>query len=694
MNPPCLRERIRRGRKGLAALLVTLGPLAPTRALAEPEEVQILGRSQGGFSAKAREDGSAREVTDAASLVAPLPGVHVRRLGGDDAFSSLSVRGTGSSQVAVFLAGVPLTGGADPTVDLASLPLWPGAEARVYRSFAPASLGRGSLGGTLVLRGPPVTGPARTDLWAAAGSFGALRLRAGDLRPLGQGELSPRLATAVSASRSDGDFTYLDPGATERRGEDTFRTRENARVSAANGLMSLALPFALPRGRHGVVTLLALAQARRSGVPGTITNPARVESLSTSRLVSAVELALPLGEASVFSLRSYGRREGLALRNSREEAQLTLGPTVTDDAIVAAGGSVGLLARPARPLRVEARLDGSVERYLPGTWEGSTAPPGASRSSLGLAGDAGWRVLPELFLSASARADLWRDDSGVVGKDEARGTGHLGAELTLGSLVLAAHAGPLSRPPSFVERYGNRGAFLGSPGLRPEAATTVDAGARASARQGRLGASAELVGFSTWAKDLIVFVPQGALGRALATNVGLARILGLEADLRGKIAFVPLEGLPGAVEIRASYTFLATTNDAECDAPILTSSGRCDAPPLPGRPAHDLVADLVGVLGPLRLRYGLDATAGLRIDLRGSVPVPARVLHGVGARLSVPRVPGLTVALDIANLGDLRAASYQGASGPVRVPIGDLYEYPLPGRTFLASARFSAGGAP
>src|SRR4029077_11312225 len=128
------------------------------------------------FTARASERDSPRELTDAASLVEPLPGVHVRRFGAVDSFATLSIRGTSSNEVAVILAGVPLTGGADPTLDLATLPLWPGARVRVYRSFAPAAMGPGSLGGTLVLDPPTAVGASRTEAWMAGGSFGARRL--------------------------------------------------------------------------------------------------------------------------------------------------------------------------------------------------------------------------------------------------------------------------------------------------------------------------------------------------------------------------------------------------------------------------------------------------------------------------------------------------------------------------------------
>ena len=41
-----------------------------------------------------------------------------------------------------------------------------------------------------------------------------------------------------------------------------------------------------------------------------------------------------------------------------------------------------------------------------------------------------------------------------------------------------------------------------------------------------------------------------------------------------------------------------------------------------------------------------------------------------------------SIALDVRNLFDLRVVEYPGAIGPVRAPASDLYQYPLPGRSF------------
>jgi hypothetical protein len=112
-------------------------------------------------------------------------------------------------------------------------------------------------------------------------------------------------------------------------------------------------------------------------------------------------------------------------------------------------------------------------------------------------------------------------------------------------------------------------------------------------------------------------------------------------------------------------------------------------PPLPGRPEHDVVFDLGWERGPVRLRYGFDVVLGMRADATGTITVPDRTLHQAGVRLNVPPVRGLSLSFDVRNLFDERVVRYPNAIGATDpYPIGDLYDYPLPGRRFLATARW------
>jgi hypothetical protein len=546
----------------------------------------------------------------------------------------------------------------------------------VFRSFAPASLGRGSLGGTLVLDTPSPRAAQQTEVWGAAGSYGARRIRIGDVHGDPDGV---RVATGFSASRSDDDFSYLDPLATSQSGHDVYANRKNAGHAAANGLASIAIPVRIHPGEGGMgaLTVTTLAQIRRQELPGTVSRPTPFQRLDSNRLLAALELTLPAGSGA-FGVRGWGRREGLQIHDAAEDGQAPLGPTSTEDAIVAAGGSFGWRGRPVESATLEARADASAERFAPGTWIGTQQPPGARRTNAGIGVDGTFRAAPPLTLAASARGDAWFDTSDEVGSramSELRPTGNVGAEIDLSPVTLATHAGVLTRPPSFVERFGDRGAFIGDPLLRPESATTVDAGASFTKKLGPVRLHVEAATFATFADDLIVFVNQGAYGRAKATNIGRGRLLGTEAELRAAAY---------GLDLRLSHTALATANESECRF----VQGACERPHLPGRPAQDFVGDLAYAAGPLTLRYGVDVVAGIFADLSGTIRVPDRVLHSVGARLAVPGAPGLSLSFDVKNLFDLRVAEYAGVIGPVRAPIGDALDYPIPGRRVLFSARW------
>lgn len=683
----------RRAPRASAAALVFVAAgvvAAPRGARAdEPQgdRAEIRGdrgaRPGGGFSSSARVGDGPRETPDAAALLEPMPGVHVRRLGADDAFSTLSIRGSGSTQVSVLYAGIPLTGGADPTLDLATLPTTPGTTLRVHRTFAPATLGRGSLGGVLTLDPPRGTRRARTEAWTGVGSFGALRLRLGDTRTLPHGA---RVATALVASRADDRFDYLDPIATASTGRDVLVPRDNARHASVGGVVSVVLPVHA-FGVRGALATTTLLQARRQELPGPVRSPTPALELSSLRVAKAIELTLPAAGGTV-TTRLWSRRESFGLRDDPASARRALSPSRTGDGLAAIGTSVGLSGRGERA-RGGARLELAGERFLPGTWEGSVAPPAASRAQGAAAADGELSLMPTVRASASGRLDAWTDrelgastaGAGAAGdRDDVFPTGHLGLAWDLGPVTLRAHGGAVARPPSFVERYGNRGGFLGEPSLRPEKAFAADVGARASARTARAKVDAELAGFVTSADDLIVFVPQGAFGRAKATNVGEARIAGLEAELRAEAY---------GLFTRASYTFMDARNLDACSS----VEPSCTRPALPGRPRHDAVLDVGYRTHGVTVRWGVDVVAGMRADLTGSLPVPDRALHGASVSWVVPRTETLTLGLDVRNLFDLRVVEYAGALGPVRAPVGDAFEYPLPGRRFLATARWVLGDA-
>lgn len=639
-----------------------------------PIDVTVRGSPAPAFVSRASEGARSREPIDAASMLAELPSVHVRRLGADGAQSTLSIRGSASSQVGVMLGGIPLTSGADPTFDVGSLPLWPGASFRVYRGFAPASLGTtGYLGGLLVIDPPSALSGARSDAQLVAGSFGTLKARAGDVRTVGP----VKLGFGVFGSRSDGDFPYDVPN--PRTGDLVTRTRTNAEAVSAGAIGRVAL-----ERTWGSVGATFLADARHVGLPGSATFTTTFPSLDTSRLVAGVDTTIRVFDSAAVRAQVWGRSERSRFADPFGEIDPTRSSNLAEQSILAAGSSVGLRGVRAGPVNVAFSIDGRAERLLPTDGTSVLGGVDASRFAGGAGVEVEARVRSALRLFASGRIDARRDSvSGVIASKmpdsgvamDVVPSGHVGAAYRLGeAATLSAHVGLLRRFPSFAELYGDRGSLVGDPRLRIERALAADLGVQGDVRVGRVRLGYEVAGFVTDSRDLILFLPLGR-GTFRAGNVGAALLAGVEgsASLAAKNLVTTL-----------SYTFLFTDNRS--DDPL--ARGR----PLPGRPIHDFSYDATYRVGPIGFRYGVDAVAGTTVDTAATIVVPPRLFHGAGISLNVPRFSSLRVGLEVQNLFDVRVMRVPSplSQNLVAVPVSDFLGFPLPGRSIWATLRFRA----
>ncbi len=621
----------------------------------EPVEITVRGSASGGFASQVSTDTAPRTPLDAASMLAELPSVHVRHLGADGAFATLSIRGSASSQVGVVLAGIPLTSAADPSFDVGALPLWPGASFRVYRGFAPASLGTtGYLGGVLAIEAPSPSLGARTEALLAGGSFGSLKLRVGDTRKVGDLEL----AGGVFASRSDGDFTYdladpatgkIAPHARQRRARRGGRHRARGAGAAV--------------GQRRRARLRRRARARRPRDLGLHHQSRAPQHLAPRRRRGRLD---PHRRRGRDPPARVGSPRGLDAPRSAPESSTRRTPRRR--------------AAPSSPRASRRAGAAGLARRSSSTFA-STRAPSASRPrsaiaassispALRFAGGGGaeleWRAAERLAITASARLDARRDDASgsfeIDGKtplgisSELRPSGHLGASYRIAdAAVISAHAGALGRPPSFQELYGNGASLVGDAELRPERALSADVGVQGNIGDRRAALAYEAAFFVTSATDLIAFVPLG-IATFRAENIDRALLAGAELS-----ASFTARGLRSQV----SYTFLFSRN--ESGDPIY--EGR---PSSVGRSKISRTTRPYR-FGPVGLRYGLDALAGATANVEGTLVLPPRILHGAGVSLDLPwRVP-LRLGLDAQNLGDLRTlpvASHQ--RGSVSLPYSEF----------------------
>lgn len=154
-----------------------------------------------------------------------------------------------------------------------------------------------------------------------------------------------------------------------------------------------------------------------------------------------------------------------------------------------------------------------------------------------------WTPVENVYLTAGLRSD----DFDSFGRAT---TGRVTAAWLTNDarLKFRASYGTGFRAPSFLDLFGRSSFYVGNPNLKAEAARGWDTGVDyyLAGNRGTLSAT----WFQTDLRDLITFDFSAFPGTVM--NVGRARTRGLE--LAGKVT------LPGAVEVRAAYTFLEADN--------------------------------------------------------------------------------------------------------------------------------------
>ncbi len=612
-----------------------------------------------------------------ADLVARTAGVHARRTGGVGAPVALSIRGSGASEVAVYLDGVPLQRASLGMADLALLPVGALDRIEVYRGGAPGSLGGQGLGGVINLVTRRPRGAASTEARVAGGSLASRELELHHGARPGDYEYG----VYFRYFGTSGEFPYFDDHGTPfNPADDASALRRNNAIDA----LDLQLRAGYDRGPTRA-TLAERVAVRSQGVPtlGSLTTSrAHLDTTQSITDLRAERRGLAGGLLDL-ELRGDATVEDQTYRNpdAVQGADSTF-RTVAGGGSARAQLSLGTLLLHLQPSgRVEDL--GEDNRLAPARATSARRVGAATAAGL----EASW-LGDDLVLEADGRLD-WQDTSGQTGNlftptrgRVARGdlepTFRAGVRARLpAEVTLRASVARRFRPPTFYELFGDRGTFVGNETLAPETGLHADASVGCTWKEGKHLARLEATYFEARVDDVIVVVPSGRAARA--ANVAGATSRGVEATAQAAWGGLTLDG---------SYTYLHAVD-------------RRSGKRLPGRPEHDAAARVRGEspaswLGGVVVaaRWQLEIAAGVYRDLANQLPLPTRAFHDVA--LEVRPVRWLEVALEVRNLLDQRTETLElpvpGGQGTTRVQaaVADFGGYPLPGRTLWASttARF------
>jgi len=613
--------------------------------------------------------GQMRMVSD---ILTSAVGVHVRQFGGVGSFSSVSIRGSSSGQVAVYLDGVPLNSAEYGVVNLADLPIAALNRIEVYRGSAPVAF-KSAGGGVINLVSRTAAGTwARGS--AGHGTFGT---------ELADGAASWRrgrsnVFVAAQHLQSSGDFPYLDDNATPfNAADDSVRTREN------NRLESIALTAKAGQRLGPIVLDLTHDHlGKLQGTPGKGANPAIKAHLRTQRDITNFRVRWANGGSSTAqidpdapSLRFYAVRQ--RDRFSDAAGELTGLRQDNDDRTRRLGAQ--LVGAVRLPLHQTLLLsgDGRDERYRPSI--NLSAPrslPSSARRILALGAEDRWSLCGgHLAVVGAVHRDV-TDDAFPGGPPYPGALPVPGVTRTVtqlswnararvdltNALAFKASFARLARMPTLEELFGNRGGIYGNPRAMPELVETRDAGfvvstilepGRSLVRPSWI--EGQLSGYRSDATDLLIFI-QNSQRSSVAQNISAARLTGIELSCRAAWS----TGLSADL----SWTRQWTRDEGD----VAYWRGR----ELPGRPRDESSLQLLLTQLHWRSSYEFHSISSNFLDRANLSPISSRTLHDVGFGLT-PWHAGAEWFGEVRNVTDRRVEDFAG--------------YPLPGRTLYVGLR-------
>ncbi|MDR2408634.1 MAG: TonB-dependent receptor plug domain-containing protein, partial [Bacteroidales bacterium] len=143
------------------------------------------------------------EQKNLADLLKEAAGVHIREINGRGHYTTVSVRGSTSSQVGIFIDGVLTNLGGDAAVDISVIPIKNVERIEVYRGYIPVRFGGTYMGGVINI---VTKKPEKTDVEASLGksSFGGYQGSIQIQKSIGNGAL----LLGFNHERFRGDFKY------------------------------------------------------------------------------------------------------------------------------------------------------------------------------------------------------------------------------------------------------------------------------------------------------------------------------------------------------------------------------------------------------------------------------------------------------------------------------------------------------
>jgi iron complex outermembrane receptor protein len=607
-------------------------------------------------------------VSSVSELLSQSVGVNVREYGGLGSFSTISIRGSSSEQVAIFLDGILLNQARQGVVDLSEIPLDNVDKIEVYRGTSPARFGTAGIGGVVNIITKTPQEKTQNEVNFSYGSFATYKANVYRAERLKNFDY----LIFANMSRSKGDFEYFDDNGTPMNPDDDDEThRKNNEFDSKDLLVKLG--YELNKGQFNFSTDLFYDDR---GIPGISSFQSRTANLDSLRDLSNLKMSKTGFLHPSINLESQFFFTYERNKFQDKKGEIGVGYQDNRDVTMSYGGNVFLSHSSAMPhsnnlINVYAGLKRETydsENKLNPEPEGDRQ----TRTTLNLSLEEQLYLIGDrLILSPSLIYNHYHNDfkgqlpsstTLLVSPSGNKNKGYLnkkmGMEIRITDfLSLKGNIGRYYRPPSFTELFGDRGTIMGNPNLEAEEGTNWDLGFRLQKRKFSFLENIlfEYAFYKSKLDNLILFIPNSQR-TSVASNISKAEISGHE--IRWASILFDHFNLSG------NFTYQNTEDKSEISY--------WEGNQLPGRPQFELFNRLeyFNYLG--KLFYEFDYISNNFLDRANYKKISARKIHNLG--VSFYPMKNLTCTFEVKNLGDER--------------IEDVIGYPLPGRSFFTTLDF------
>jgi len=590
-------------------------------------------------------------------------GVRVNQLGGLGSFSTISIRGSTSDQVMVFLDGVLVNEARGGGVDISEIPLFNVDSIEIYRGNSPLRFGQSGIGGIVNIKTRIPEEGSNITSSVSYGSFETYKYSFNASHSIG----NLRLLAGINYTKSDNDFEFLDDNGTIfTTSDDRWVHRKNNRFRSLNITSRL---------EYDVSDFLGIAISNNltrtfRGVPGIESYQSETASIRNINNISRLELEWKQLPIRGFKLEtSFFNSYELSKFKDRHN-EIGVGFQDNHNVTESFGGTINLTGNPVKYLDIEFLVQLRSENFKPEDKFSDTNNGKSYRTTLTLGTEDSLYILSDkIKLTGSVKTEMINDKSSnnsIFFFDKENPTYQREyTELTTWQtgikispfqwMTLRGNVGKYFRIPNFFELYGDKGGIIGNPEILSETGNNRDIGIRL---QGDLFKGIisrgffEAVYFDNEVKNLILFI-QNSQRTFTPENIGKARIKGAEFSMGLRI----LDHL----DINGNYTKL----DARDRSGLPGYNGKF----LPGRPKKEYTIRFRLFNDYGEIYYNLNKVEKNYLDRINIRPTKDREIHNIGASLYFGKY--FTINFEAKNLNDSN--------------IEDLSGFPIPGRAFFVT---------